>query len=200
MTIELTAMIRTAVPLSDALAHVEATIARLLRTPPAERLVVERAAKPLGDIILGPYPIDLTQPHPWSFLGWDADDLHISFGSSAKVALSVGYRPSDRDLGISMEHLSEEQRAAHFEQTGYYALISAGICRTRPSFCLAVLLAHSIATLSRSRILDDEGRLRRKEIVEPQTIAEELARHGNADSFESLAERVCDALGFRIGR
>lgn len=198
MTIQTWAMIRDPVALTDVLGHVESTIARLVRGPLVDRFVVEGATSPLSDIVLGPYPIDVTQPHPWPFLTWPAPYLSVSFGNHAMVGLAVGYQPSDQDLGIRRE-LTEQQRRAHLEQTGFHAILDAAFYRSRPSFCLAALLACSIATLSRSRINDDDGRLKLGEMVDPKTVAAMLATHGGAGSFVELANRFCDVIGFRIG-
>jgi hypothetical protein len=202
MSIELGALVRIAVPLVDVLAHAEATIAKLSRPPAMAPLVVDPA--PSADFVIGPFPLPKRDVPPGRYPPdvtlWSSGTLDISSGPISKVGLTLAHVLTHEERGlppIPPTLQTEQHRLESAELAGYRAMI--GVYRTKHSFCLAALLVHSIATLNRSRIIDDEGRLKRGDLVDPAAVAELLAKHGDAETFEQLADRFCAELGFGAG-
>jgi hypothetical protein len=198
MSIELEAQVRIAVPLADVLAHAEATIAKLSRPPAMAPLALD---SPLAyGLVVGPFSLakrDARGDFPvdeWTL--WEPGTVDISSGEIS-VGLTLMYAPSDEERGLPPLP-TEQERLENAEFTGYRATIA--IYRTRPSFCLAALLASSIAALNRSRIIDDQGRLGRGALVDPVTVEELLAKHGGAETFAQLADRFCGEVGFNSWR
>ncbi|HEY6177864.1 MAG TPA: hypothetical protein VIX73_25590 [Kofleriaceae bacterium] len=199
MTVELQALVRSAIPLSEVLEHVATSISRFVRTPGMTPLEVEGASTPPSEIIIGPYPVDRSGPRPRPFSIWPAHYLCISSGRDTCVGLAVGHLLRDEEAGITVAQLSEAVRLQREERAGYRAMIDIGFGRTRTSFALGAFLAYSIATLNRSRILDDEGHFKQGELLDPQTVAARFANHRDARSFADFSELFCDELGVRFG-
>ena len=202
MSIELGALVRIAVPLADVLAHAEATIARLSRPPTMAPLVVDPA--PPADFAIGPFPLPKRDvppgQYPAAFTLWSSGDLDISSGRISRVGLTLAHLRTHEERGlppIPPTLQTEQHRRESAELAGYRAMIA--VHRTKHSFCLAALLVHSIAILNRSRIIDDEGRLRRGGLVDPAALDELFAKHGDAETFEQFADRFCAELGFGAG-
>lgn len=199
MTVELAALVRSATPLSEVFEHVETSISRFVRTPDMARLEVEGTSSPRAEIIIGPFPVDRSGPRPRPFSIWAPHYLTISSGRDTCVGLAVGHLMRDEEAGISVAQLSDAERLQRAERAGYRAMIDIGFGRTRTSFALGAFLAYSIATLNRSRILDDEGRLKQGDLVDPEAVAARFANHRGARSFAEFSELFCDELGVRFG-
>jgi hypothetical protein len=199
MSIELGALVRIAVPLVDVLAHAEATIAKLSRPPAMAPLVVVPA--PPADFVIGPFPLPKRDVppgrYPPSFTLWSSGNLDVSSGRISTVGVMLGHVLTHEERGLPPFPQTEQERLESAELAGYRAMIS--VYRTRHSFCLAALLAHSIASLNHSRIIDDEGRLKRGGLVDPAAVAKLFAKHGDAETFEQLADRFCGEFGFGAG-
>lgn len=199
MSIELEALVRVAVPLVDVLAHAEATIAQLSHPPVMAPLVVDPAQP--EDFVIGPFPVPKqdVRPggYPTSFALWSSGTLNISCGRISKVGLALGYPLTREELGLPPIRQTEQERRESAELAGYRAMIT--VYRTKHSFGLAALIAHSIATLNHTRISDEQGFLKRGGLVDPAALAELFAKHGDAETFEQLADRLCAEVGFGAG-
>jgi hypothetical protein len=191
VTIEIAAMIRRAVPLSEVFAYAEDLVGR--RT----RLALRGVMQP-KDVVIGPYEIPPSKDGIRRAIStWELDDLYVSAGRIATVSVTIAHVVSDEEMGFLSPGMTEAQRRDRIEYEGYRAWINAGVHRTRASFGLAALLACSIATLCRARILDDEGQLRQGvDMVEPEVVAAMFAKHRDATCFEELADRLCADLNF----
>jgi len=103
---------------------------------------------------------------------------------------------------MSSERMTDAERAEEAERSGYRTMIDAGMFRARPSFVLGILLAWSIAALNGTRVIDDSGRLKRGEAIEPEVLRGLFARHahdpGDVSDFEELSDRLCDDIGFTL--
>jgi hypothetical protein len=193
-------MIRAAMPLSDVLAHAEASIAKLLRGPANLRTTVAGTALAPSEIILGPYALEELpegrRRYRLPITRWEAGYLDVSLRPNAVVGLAVEHHASDEDMGLSTSDLPEALRLLRAELAGFRVSINASGHRTRPSFCFAAFLACSIATLNQTRIVDDSGFLTLGGMVDPAALAARLARHGDARDFDQLADRFCAEIDF----
>jgi hypothetical protein len=191
VTIELQALIRRAVPLSEVFAYAGTLISK------RATLTLEGTLRPEA-VIIGPYEIPpshdgIRRAHS----SWELDYLCVSAGPIATVGLALGHVVSDEEMGFFTPGQTDQQRLERAEFEGYRATIDAGFLRTRASFGLASVLACSIATLCRARIIDDEGRLKQGvELIDPAVVAAMLAKHSTATCFEELADMFCAEINF----
>jgi hypothetical protein len=193
MSIDIGASIRISVPLATLLAHAEATIAALSRPPAMAPLVVDTA--PFTDFVIGPFPLPKRDARPgFSVNAWTLwqPDLRISSGRLATVSVTVAHLLTHEQRGLPPYPRTDQERLEDAELAGYRAVIQP--YRTKHSFCLGALLAHSIATLNRSRIIDDQGFLKHGCLVDPAAVADMFAKHGDAETFEQLADGFCAGI------
>jgi len=207
MSVELGALIRRAVPLGDVLAHAEALISGLSGSPVMTPLVVAGTPGPPSDVVIGPFAIVRPEDgddeprrypkgyvNPWTY--WDRDDLRIASQPIASIDLSVCHLISEGQRGLGPTHSTESERLENAELAGYQAHLNMGGFRTRPSLCLGALIACSIATLNRSRIIDDARLLKLPgNLIDPKAVIAMLEKHGDARTFTELADRFCADLG-----
>jgi hypothetical protein len=201
VTIELTALLRTSMTLTDVLVYAESLISDVPHSP---LVLVETMVSP-REVVIGPFPTaqPLAKPRVEGlpdcrkpFTMWGLGYLHLACERVAKVGLALGHLLSDEERGRSTNGQTEHERLERAELAGYRAVIDTGVFRTRPSFFLSALLACSIATLSRSRILDDSNHLKFGTLVDPSLLVALFARYRHARSFEQLSDRFCAEIGF----
>jgi len=207
MSVELGALVRRAVPLSDVMAHAEALISGLPGSPVMAPLVVTGTAAPASEIVIGPfaifrpedaeegptrYPSGYVNP----FTSWGRGEVYISSEPIARICLWVRHLISEGQRGLGPTHRTEAERIENAKLAGYQVHINMGGFRTRPALCLGALIACSIATLNRSRIIDDSSHLKQPgNLVDPAAVKAMLEKHGDARTFTELADRFCADLG-----
>lgn len=198
MTVQLSAFVKIATPLSEVIAHVERSISRFVPTPHMAPIVAEGAG-PATEIVIGPFPVHPVGPRPRPISSWERPDLCVSAGPGTLVGLGLIHWLTDAEAGIDVSRYTEAQRQENAAWAGYRAQIDIGYGRTRTSFTLGAFLAHSIATLNHSLIYDDEGHFQRGEYVEPEFVAALFANHAGAPSFAEFSARMCRAIGVGFG-
>jgi len=193
VTIELDAGIRAAVTLADVLAHARGLLSSVSHSP----FGIEKSLQP-GEIWIGPFEVAArgVQRYKEMFTTWKYGYLPISLGPIATVTLGLGYLAYPREIDPDVYGPAEAAPGDDDDERGYRALINAGYHRTRASFCLAALLATSIADRSRSYVLDEGNLLKQGRIADPAAVAAMFAAYRGAGSFEELSDAFCDAIGF----
>jgi len=178
MSIELSVKLIRPTKMADILTEAEC---RLSGVPHGPFRLMEPVVDP-SDLLLGPSR-------------WE-DDALISDGRVAKVGLWVMYHRRLDELQPRGREPTDAERRAIEEMAGYWAMIDAGVLRTRASFCLAALIACGIASRNRSRILDESNRLQQGQWADPDALSAVFARFKDADSFEEFADAFCDEVDF----
>jgi hypothetical protein len=191
VSIEIEAGVRVAVTLADVLAHAQG----LLSSVPHDPIGLGMQA---SEICIGPFEVAARGPRRYRELltTWKHGYLPVSLGPVATVTLVVGYRAFPSEIDPEVWGPAEAEPGTDDDERGYFAGINAGYHRTRASFCLAALLASSIADRSRSHILDEENLFKLGRIIDPGPVAAMFARYRDAGSFEELSDAFCDAIDF----
>lgn len=178
MSVEVDVKLTRSTPVSDLLGDVESYLVGI----PHDPVIM---MKPSGDAAS-------VRVEP----GEEAPSVYIATGRKSRVKLwNIYHRPS-LELRLRPD-LPQSERKAIEEASGWWSVIT--IFRTRPSFCLAALLACSLARRNGVMIRDlvgylptdlDEGR------VEPDELLALFSRWQNVPSFEVLADLFCEEIGY----
>jgi hypothetical protein len=181
MSIELQVKLNVTAPLAEILASAEGHLSGL----PHDPIILAGAAMSASEILIAPAP-------------WESRGVTISTGRVARVYLWSMHYPDVEEMmpNRGRSDMTEQERRAIEETAGWWAMIDAGVYRTRASFCLAALLACAIASRNGSSIQDDAGTLRGVEQVQPGALAAMFARWQDASSFEEFADAFCDEINF----